>query len=375
MARARFAPVGDDRLDDGQAGGGEDVLGALLVHGERRGQDARMGVGHPQQFEQALHAAILAPAAMQRVEDDIGRGGAKLGGRDRRPWDRSRRPRSLRSRSALAQPRPLIEAHLAFGRAPAHQHGDAADVARIVHGTPTRLISHSSVDARFRLHARAHLLAQRFDDRRRCASPLLMRKLQCFSETCASPRARPRQPASSMSCQALCPGGFLKVEPPVLDRTGCVASRCGDKLVHARAHGFGHIGCAFEHGLDENQIVGHARRGDTRSPSSAAESLCAVPWPSMAVRLDEHVLDLASVAAGVHAQRAADGAGHAAQEFEPGDAGIGGGTRHRGIERGRTGADARARDRRCGRSSPAGGSPRPKCRHRGPEDWNRRRSR
>ena len=57
------------------------------------------------------------------------------------------------------------------------------------------------------------------------ALPRLIRKLQCSSETCASPTTRPRQPAASISCQALCPGGFLKVEPPVRLFTGWVVSR------------------------------------------------------------------------------------------------------------------------------------------------------
>src|SRR3546814_16460674 len=37
------------------------------------------------------------------------------------------------------------------------------------------------------------------------AVPVLIRKLQCLSETIAPPRRRPRQPAASMSCQALRP--------------------------------------------------------------------------------------------------------------------------------------------------------------------------
>ena len=57
------------------------------------------------------------------------------------------------------------------------------------------------------------------------ALPKLSTKLQCFSDTWASPMVRPRQPAASISAQALCPGGFLKVEPPVFSRIGCDASR------------------------------------------------------------------------------------------------------------------------------------------------------
>src|SRR4051794_15536077 len=57
------------------------------------------------------------------------------------------------------------------------------------------------------------------------ALPVLMRKLQCISDTCAPPTRKPRQPAASISFQALCPGGFLKVEPPVFSRIGCAVSR------------------------------------------------------------------------------------------------------------------------------------------------------
>src|SRR5205807_1223891 len=50
------------------------------------------------------------------------------------------------------------------------------------------------------------------------ALPVLMRKLQCISDTCAPPTRKPRQPAASISFQALLPGGFLKVDPPVFSR-------------------------------------------------------------------------------------------------------------------------------------------------------------
>src|SRR3981189_791683 len=52
------------------------------------------------------------------------------------------------------------------------------------------------------------------------AAPVLMRKLQCISDTGAPPTRKPRQPAASISFHALCPGGFLKVEPPVFSRIG-----------------------------------------------------------------------------------------------------------------------------------------------------------
>jgi hypothetical protein len=64
-------------------------------------------------------------------------------------------------------------------------------------------------------YAAAHFLTQSLDVTRGRFAPRLIRKLQCFSETCASPMRRPRQPALSISCHALWPGGLTKVEPPV----------------------------------------------------------------------------------------------------------------------------------------------------------------
>ncbi len=58
-----------------------------------------------------------------------------------------------------------------------------------------------------------------------------------------------------------------------------------------------------------------------------------------AARFYEHVFDLAAMSACVHAKRPADRAGHAAQEGEAVDAGLGGGLRHALVRRGRAGDD------------------------------------
>ena len=44
--------------------------------------------------------------------------------------------------------------------------------------------------------------------------------------------------------------------------------------------------------------------------------------PIDAARLDQHILGLAAIGAAVHAQGAADRTGNAAQERQPGDAGL-----------------------------------------------------
>ena len=55
--------------------------------------------------------------------------------------------------------------------------------------------------------------------------------------------------------------------------------------------------------------------------------------------LDQHVLGLAAIGAGIHAQRAADGAGNAEEEFQAADIGRCRGLRHALVERGGAGAD------------------------------------
>ena len=90
--------------------------------------------------------------------------------------------------------------------------------------TPIRLISHSSSTPEFSF-TRARTVSPSVSMSAALAPPRLIRKLQCSSDTCASPTVRPRQPAASISCQAFWPGGFLKVEPPVRLLIGCVASR------------------------------------------------------------------------------------------------------------------------------------------------------
>ena len=67
-----------------------------------------------------------------------------------------------------------------------------------------------------------------------------------------------------------------------------------------------------------------------------------VALPVDAARLDQHVLGLAAIGAAVHAQRAADGAGNAAQKRQPRDAGLLRRARHHDVEHGGAGDDAMA---------------------------------
>src|SRR5207244_12292393 len=89
---------------------------------------------------------------------------------------------------------------------------------------PIRLISQCSSIPEFAL-TRSRTVSPSVSMSWPVALPVLIRKLQCISDTCAPPTLRPRQPAASISFQALLPGGFLKVEPPVFSRIGCAVSR------------------------------------------------------------------------------------------------------------------------------------------------------
>ncbi len=71
MACAHVTGRYDHAVDHRQTGGAVHVLGALFVHGQRRGQHTGMRIGHPNPFQQTLNAAVFAPTAMQAVQDGI----------------------------------------------------------------------------------------------------------------------------------------------------------------------------------------------------------------------------------------------------------------------------------------------------------------
>ena len=185
-----------------QPGGGEDLLRALLVHRQRRGEHAGMGVGDPEPLEDALDAAVLAPAAVQRVEGDVG---PRLAERRREVGagvDLDDLESLLPQRSRALATRH--ERNLTLGRTAAHQHCDAgccpARHARLnpvpagllpalsglsslfsffrgPYGRPTRMISHSNdipVDSKtfFRTNS------PKFSRSAAFAAPVLIRKLR-----------------------------------------------------------------------------------------------------------------------------------------------------------------------------------------------------
>ncbi len=114
------------------AGGGQHRLGLGLVHRQRRGQHARVGIGDAQQLQHALHAAVLAPAAVQHVQRHVGlQPGQHLGHVTAHVDRRHPASQPLQRRDA-----PLAggQRHLPLGREAAVEDGDMGAGKGLGHG-------------------------------------------------------------------------------------------------------------------------------------------------------------------------------------------------------------------------------------------------
>ena len=63
MAARGLVAIDDDPVGDRNAGRREHDLGEILLHRQRGGEHARMGVGNAQDFEHALDRPVLADRA------------------------------------------------------------------------------------------------------------------------------------------------------------------------------------------------------------------------------------------------------------------------------------------------------------------------
>ena len=113
------------------------LFGQLLVDGNDRRGETRMGIFDPHQIEHALHGAVFAGRSMQRIEDDI------RADRDQHLCDISIH---IDAHGFMAQPftsignaRATRQRHVAFGRPAAHEDRDFHV------RSPIRWISHSSM--------------------------------------------------------------------------------------------------------------------------------------------------------------------------------------------------------------------------------------
>src|SRR5690606_10335494 len=254
MAASRRFGAGQQAFRNRQVRRREHLFRPRLVHRQGRGEHAGMRVGNPQPFEDALDASVLAPATMQRVEDDIRPGTRKhlgqiLPGIDL-DYVESFTPQRSRAFASgneryLALGRPAALEHCDTGACPARHarlvrrpgvHCPEAWLFAGSHCSPTRMISHSRLipvlsKTFFRTSSPRDSRSAAF------APPALTRKFGCNGDIIAPPSRAPRIPASSMSFQALRswtsssrpveenPAGLRKVDPAERSFTGCVASR------------------------------------------------------------------------------------------------------------------------------------------------------
>src|SRR6185295_586260 len=109
-----------------QALGLPDALGAQLVHRQRRGQHAAAGVWNAEPFEDALHRAVFAEAAVQRDEHALE---ALLfqGGEVALLWIERVGVDAFRTQR-LEHHAAAFEGDLALGRLAAQQHGNLAEL-------------------------------------------------------------------------------------------------------------------------------------------------------------------------------------------------------------------------------------------------------
>ena len=112
----------------GDAGVAHRVLGQHLVGGADAGRHARAGVGDPQHLEQLLHGAVLAVAAVQRDERDVGP--SPLSRLDEVGADVDRDDLVAEPLQRVLDARAGAQRHLALERAPALEDRDGAHLCR-----------------------------------------------------------------------------------------------------------------------------------------------------------------------------------------------------------------------------------------------------
>ena len=183
-----------------------------------------------------------------------------------------------------------------------------------------RLISHSSVDARIVLHAAAHFLAEALD----VGSAGVAAIDQEVAVQLGDLRVADHEAAAA--------GGIDQL--PGLVPRRVLEGRAAGAALH-RLRGLALAGDLVHLGGDRRGVAGRAlkqRRGEDHVLGHAAMPIgemhvgvridADVAGAIDAARFDQNVLGLTPIGAAVHAQRAADRARNAAQEREPGDAGL-----------------------------------------------------
>ncbi len=202
----------------------------------------------------------------------------------------------------------------------------------------------------------------------------LIRKLLCSSDTLAWPTCSPAATGLVHQFPGAHAGRILEG-----GAAGSVARLAGLAFRFDRGHLGGDrvriAGAALQQRGSEDDILRHAAMTIGKSHLRIAEA-AHIALPVDAARLDQNVLGLSPIGAAIHAQRAADGAGNAAEEGEARDAGLLGRARHHDVEHRGAGGDAMiVFDADFVEAAARAAPPRPVRRRRARSDWNRRRSR
>src|SRR5581483_8890610 len=223
------------------AGGDEELLREPLVHRDRAPEDSRAGVGNRHRLEEALDAAVLAVAAVERVERDLDALGAEVGGHVPADRDLDDVVAALSQRGRRGTRAPLRD--LALGGEAAAQHPDprpaisprhhpashrtptatalpsAAHRASAASQSPTSFTSGCSQTPR-----RRHTVSctRRMSARTSAARapPTFTMKFACWGEISAPPARAPFNPTISIRRPAKSPGGFLKIDPALGSPSG-----------------------------------------------------------------------------------------------------------------------------------------------------------
>ena len=301
-----------------------------------------MRVGNAHELEHGLDRAVLAAAAVKRVEHAVGR-------RRQRGEERAQVARHVDAAHVIAQGFERARAFaaadqrdLALGGPAAHQHRDALRHGRRsgARGAADAADFPFERDAARVADAAAHLLAQRLDVGGGGLAGIdeeirvLLRHHRAAHAQAAAARLVDQLPR--LAAGRIGEGRAAGARTNGLSR---LARRLD--LRHAPADRVAIARHAAKPRRDENPILGHAAMAIGKAHLRGRERV-AISAAIERHGLFEHILELAAIGAAIHAQSAADGAGNAGHEFEPGDASQAASERDVEVERAGAGLDDRS---------------------------------
>ncbi len=231
-------------------------------------------------------------------------------------------------------------------------------------GMPMRWISHSRSTRRRGAHAAADFLAETFEiGGGRVAGvdqevAVLLGDLRAAAHEAAAAGGVDQLPR--LHVRRVAEGGAAGARAHRLARLAV-----GADLRHARGDRGLQSCVGAEAGAHHDAAGGQARRDDRRRRGRRVLSRTISPERRHDLRPVEAARDVAAIGAGVHRHGAADGAGNAGEELDPGEAGGGGVFGDRHVERRGAGDDAVRLHGDRAEAARRAGSPRRASRRRG----------